>query len=104
MIGGLAPTPMFSANADGAETEHHVAAGSRTAKTHHGAEAREKQNLVKLAAKFHARRPGENLVIRHLAVRVDGDINQQAVRQRKLTVLLLRRPGFRVVRRSEERR
>src|SRR5437016_6905123 len=75
-----------------------MSAGSRTAKTHHGAEAREEQNLVKLAAKFHARRAGENLVTRHLAVRIDGDVNQQAVRQRKFTVLLLRRPGFRVVR------
>src|SRR2546430_3423878 len=35
----------LSANADGAETEHHVAAGSRTAKTHHGAEDRKSTRL-----------------------------------------------------------
>ncbi len=69
--------PMKSAaDADGAEAENHVAAGCGTAKTQHGAEPREEQQLVKMTPKLRIRRPGENLVVGHLAVRVDSDINQ----------------------------
>src|SRR5260370_31862081 len=79
-----------------------MAAGSGTAEAQHGAEAREKQNLVKLSPKLRALRSGKNLVAGHLAVRVDSDINQQAVRQRKFEVVLLRRPGLRIIRKRNQ--
>ncbi len=79
-----------------------MAAGSGAAETQHRTEAREKQHLVELVAKLRARWAGENLIIGHLAVGVHGDINEQAVRQRKFEVLPFRRPGLRIVRKRNE--
>src|SRR6266567_8855828 len=91
-----------AADADGAETENHVAAGPRTAKTQHGTEAREKQHLVKLAPEFQAVRAGENLIVGHVALGIDGDVQQEAVRQGKFEVVLLRRPGLRIIRKRNQ--
>src|SRR6266481_132910 len=53
-------------------------------------------------AKFRVRRTGENLVTGHLAVRIHGHIDQQAMRQREFEVLLLGRPGLRIVRKGNQ--
>src|SRR5438132_473579 len=83
---------------DDAETENHVAAGRGTAEAQHGAEAGEKQHLVKLAPEFQAVWAGENLVISHVALCIDGNVQKKTVRQGKFEVVLLRRPGLRIVR------
>src|SRR6266851_1270976 len=80
----------------------HVAAGSGTAEAQHGAEAGEEQHLVKLAPEFQAVWAGENLIIGHVALGVDGDVQQQAVRQRKFEVVLLRGPSLRIVRKRNQ--
>ncbi len=81
----------LSAHVHGAEAEYHVAAGSGTAEAQHGAEAREKQHLIELAAQLVAVRTGKNLIVGHLAVRVHDDVKEQVVRQRKFKVVLLAR-------------
>src|SRR6266849_9578788 len=104
----LAETCNFScrwrsaADADGAEAEHHVAAGSGTAEAQHGAEARKEQHLVKLAPEFQAVGAGDNLIIGHVALGIDGDVQQEAVRQGKFEVVLFRRPGLRIVRKRNQ--
>src|SRR6266850_5450933 len=92
----------LAADADSAETENHVAAGRGTAEAQHGAEAGEKQHLVKLAPEFQAVWAGENLVIGHVALCVDGNVQKKTVRQGKFEVVLLRCPGLRIVRKRDQ--
>src|SRR5260370_9703668 len=79
-----------------------MAAGSGTAEAQHGAEAREEQHLVKLAAEFQAVWAGNNLIIGHVALGIDGDVEQEAVGQGKFEVVLLRGPGLRIVRKRNQ--
>ena len=72
--------PSLAANADGAEAEDHVAAGSWPAEAHHWTEARKEQHLIELVPQIEALWSGQNLIGDHLAVLVDGDIQKQAVR------------------------
>src|SRR5262245_60492279 len=94
----------LAANANGAEAEDHVATRRRAAEAHHWAKAREEQHLIELVAQVETLRPGQDLVSDHLAVLIDGDVQEQAVWQRQLEVMLLRRPGLRVVRKGDELR
>ena len=82
----------------GAEAEHHVAAGSGASKAEHGAEAGEEQHLIKLVAQIDAVRAGEDLIVDHLALGVHGYVEEQAMRKRKLGVVLFGGPSLRVVR------
>src|SRR5258708_3229244 len=91
-----------AADADGAEAENHVAAGSGTAEAQHGAEAGEEQHLVELALEFQAVWAGENLIVGHVALGIDGDVQQEAVRQGKFELVLFRRPGLRIVRKRNQ--
>src|SRR5882672_10974578 len=65
-----------------------MAAGSGTAEAQHGAEAGEEQHLVELAPEFQTVRAGENLIVGHVALGIDGDVQQEAVRQGKFDVVL----------------
>src|ERR1700675_481766 len=49
-------------------------------------------------------RTRKNLVADHLAMLIDGDIDEQAVRERKLNVVLLGRPGGRVIEKGDQPR
>ena len=88
----------LAADANGAEAENDVPAGSRPAKAHHGTEAGEKKHLVNLMAQIGTVGSGKNLIIGHLAMSVDGDVDHKAMGQRKFKFVLLGRPGLRVVR------
>src|SRR5208282_632946 len=82
----------LAANAYRAEAEDDVAAGGGPTKTHHRAEAGEEQHLLELMTQIGAVRSSKNLVIGHLAMGVDGYIDHETMRQRKLKLVLLGRP------------
>src|SRR5580692_6122760 len=96
------PQKTLAADADGAEAQDDVAARGGPAKTHHRAETREKQHLVKLVPQVSAVGTGENLVAGHLPVRVNRNVDEKPVRKRKLNFMLFGRPGLRVVRQSNQ--
>src|SRR5436190_5365756 len=91
-----------AANANGAEAQHHVATSGGTAEAEHRAETRKEQHLIQLPAKVRARGAGQNLIIRHVAFRIDSDVHQKAMRQGKFDVVLLGRPGLRVIRERKD--
>jgi len=61
-----------------------LAAGSWTAEAQHGAEAGEEQHLVELAPEFQTVRAGENLIVGHVALGIDGDVQQAGRAARKV--------------------
>jgi len=83
----------LAAHVHGAEAQNDVAAGSGTAEAEHGTEAREEQHLIEFAAEVGALRTGKNLVVDHLPLRIDGDVEKQAMRQSQLSGVLLGSPG-----------
>src|SRR5580692_340440 len=87
----------LAADTNGAEAEDDVAAGSGPAEAHHRAKAGEKKHLVELMAQIRAVRTSENLVTGHLAVVVDGYVDEKTMRKGKLYFVLLRRPSLRIV-------
>lgn len=87
---------------DGAKAENDVAAGSWASKAQHGTEAREKKHLVELVTERDAVRARENLVVGHAAVGIDGDVEEQAVGQRKFEVTLVCIPGLGIVGKRDE--
>src|SRR5580700_8338797 len=84
--GGLERAPNFhgglAADTNSAEAEDDVAAGGGPAKAHHGAEAGEEKHLVQLMAQIGAGGSGKNLIVSHLAVGIDGDVDEKAMRKR----------------------
>ena len=58
-----------------------MAAGGGASEAHHGTEARKEKQLIELMAKLGTGWPGNNLIIEHGALRVDGDVNQETVGQ-----------------------
>ena len=86
----------------GAEAQDDMATGGRPAKAQHRTEARKQEYLVQLMTKINAVGPGENPVADHLAIGVNGDIYEQAVRQGELEVVFFRGPGLRIFRKSDE--
>ena len=79
-----------------------MAAGSGAAEAEHRAEAREQQHLVELMTEIGAARAGQNLVGGHLAVGIDGDVEQQTMRQREFGLVLFLRPGSRKIGKRDE--
>src|ERR1700730_12355537 len=79
-----------------------MAAGGRAAEAQHRAEAGEEQHLIKLMAQIGARWTGKDLVADHLAVLIDSDVEQETMWQGELNVVLLWRPGLRIVRERNE--
>ena len=75
-----------------------MAAGGWPAKAHHRTEAREQKHLVELMTQIGTVGSRKDLIVGHLAVSVDGYVDEKAVRKRKLNLVLLRRPGLRVIR------
>jgi hypothetical protein len=82
----------LAADADGAEAQDDVAAGSGPAKAGHRVEAREEQHLIELVLHFAGSWTGENLVVQHLTAGIDGDIDHQAVRQSEFGIVIFRSP------------
>src|SRR2546425_1145689 len=80
----------LSLDADFGEAQDHVTAGGGPAKTHHGAETREKQDLIELAAQGAVARPCQDLIVDHLALGIHGHVNQKVVRERESRFALLR--------------
>src|ERR1700686_4256255 len=92
----------LAADADGAEAQDYVAAGGGPAEAQHRTEAGEKQHLIELMTQIDTRWSGQNLVAHHLAVLMDSDIQQEAMRQRELQIMLLGSPGLRIVRERKQ--
>src|SRR5713226_6311260 len=94
----------LAADTDGAEAENDVAAAGGPAETHHGTEAGKDEHLVELVTKIGAARARENLIVNHLALGVDGDVNEKTMRQRKFDFVLFGRPRLRIVGQRDELR
>src|SRR5882762_567275 len=92
----------LSADVHGAKAENYVAAGSGTAEAQHGAEAREEQHLIELAAQLRIARTRKNLIVGHLPMRINDDVQEKSVGKRKFKIILFRSPGLRVVRKGDE--
>src|ERR1700737_2377358 len=70
---------MLAADVDSAEAEDNVSTGGGASKAHHGTEARKEKQLIELMAKLGAGWPGNDLVIEHGTLCVDGNVNEKTV-------------------------
>src|SRR6516165_12021544 len=71
----------------GTEAQHYVTAGSRSAEAEHRAEAGENEHLVELMTQVRSVGTGDDVVIHHLPLGVNGNVDQELISQVQVRML-----------------